>query len=100
MHIKPQNPLIKLTKFNISIQASKHHYCTPRKDLDDMNDYTHVEIALFTKNNDWINPHTSPLLIDFPRLEELLANYENSNTTSVGYNIPADLVHELVQFAT
>ena len=99
MNYREPNPLTSGTSFDISIQASACHYSTPREDLPNMSDYTEVEIALFTKEGDWINPYTSQLIADFPRLEELLESYEDSNETAVGYYIPVDLVQDLVAFA-
>lgn len=38
--------------FWISIQASSRHYCTPKDDLPDINDYEDVEVGIFLDASD------------------------------------------------
>lgn len=40
--------------FEISIQCSRFHYCTPREDLNSPNDYSSFEVAVFNANGDWV----------------------------------------------
>ena len=87
-------PLIKLNKLDISVQASKYHYCTPREDFDDINEYAKVEIALFNKDGGWVQPRTEPLLADFNQLAELIEQYETGDT-AVGYYVPIELVNKV-----
>ena len=90
-------PLIKLNKLDISVQASKYHYCTPREDFDDINEYAEVEIALFNKDGGWAQPRTEPLLADFNQLTELIEHYETGDT-AVGYYVPIELVNNLIEY--
>lgn len=90
-------PLMKLNKLDISVQASKYHYCTPREDFDDINEYAEVEIALFNKDGDWVQPRTEPLLADFNQLAELIEHYETGGT-AVGAYVPIELVNNLIEY--
>ncbi len=90
-------PFIKCLKANISIQASSTHYSTPRSYLPNIQDYQEVEIALFDKDDEWINPHESDILSEFPALQELLNHYEN-DTCPVGAYVPINIVNALVDY--
>jgi hypothetical protein len=87
---------IQVGEFVISVQASVNHYCTPRKTLP-LEEYSSFEIALFDKSDDWINPHSDYRLKEFPRLEELLENYEDANVP-VGGHIDKDLIEDLYTY--
>lgn len=72
----------------LSIQASYAHYCKPRKTIEDLEEYTHWEIALFTKD-DFVNvSYASP---EFSSLAELELYFQGS----VYPCVPKDLVEEL-----
>jgi len=43
-----------LNGFEISIQCSAFHYCTPRENLNSPNDYSSFEVAVFNANGDWV----------------------------------------------
>ena len=90
-------PLLICTKANISIQGSSSHYCSPRAYLDNIQEYDNVEIALFEKSGDWIQPRDCDLLENFKGLTELIENYEEGHT-AVGYHIPINLVNDLVTY--
>ena len=90
-------PLRKLNKANISIQGSEHHYSIPRAYLDNLEDYKALEIALFTKDNKWIDPHKSTIMESYPDLQELLEHYEEG-TNPVGYYVPLHLVMSLIKW--
>jgi len=93
-----QNPLVKTKLLDLSIQASEGHYSLPRENLgSSRKHYTHFELALFTKDGAWINPHSSSLLKNFKELPELLANYEEG-TSPVGFTIPKKLIETLLIF--
>lgn len=92
-----QRPLMKLNKLDISVQASSFHYCIPSKDFPELDAYTAVEIALFDKDGNWIQPRTEPLLADFPELTELCEQYEEGNR-AVGYYVPMKLVNQLIKY--
>ena len=94
MHLRP---LRELKKANISIQGSEYHYSIPRANLDNIEDYKALEIALFTKNNKWINPHKSIIMKPYPDLQELLKYYEIGNDP-VGQYVPLHLVINLIKW--
>jgi hypothetical protein len=72
----------------LSIQASYAHYCSPRATIDDLEGYSHWELALFDK--DEFKPVTT-VLPDFAALAELELYFEGS----VYPYVPKDLVEEL-----
>ena len=90
-------PLIKCAKADISIQASNTHYCSPRTYLENIQEYNDVEIALFDKEGDWIQPRECALLEDFKGLSELIESYEEG-AFAVGCNVPINLVNDLVTY--
>ena len=45
---------IKLGDYELSIQASEHHYSYPKETLNNLFDYEDMEIAIF-KNDEFIN---------------------------------------------
>lgn len=96
MHHEPR-PIVKCLKADISIQASSSCYCNPRADLPNIEDYHEVEIALFTKDGDWIDPSDSLIMEDFPQLQELLESYE-SGECPVGAYVPIQIVNSLVDY--
>jgi hypothetical protein len=72
----------------LSIQASYAHYSRPRETFDNLEDYTHWEMALFTKE-EFIC--VSQVVPDFNSLAELELYFEGS----VYPYVPKDLVEEL-----
>jgi hypothetical protein len=71
----------------LNIQASKSHYCNPRKTIKDLEEYTHWEIALFNKDEDLL---ATEVLHNFRSLAELELYFEGS----VYAYVPKDLVEE------
>lgn len=90
-------PKIELKEFNLSVQASKGHYCKPREYLEDINKYTSVEIAIFDKDGNWVKPRDNKKLMEFPRIVELL-NYYESGDIAVGVFVPIGIVEELIEY--
>jgi hypothetical protein len=43
----------KSGNFSLSVIAGEYYYSTPRTDLDDVNDYTKFELAIFSKEGTW-----------------------------------------------
>lgn len=83
------NHIKTISGYELSIQCSEHHYCTPRK-LNGLNSYDEFEIAIF-KEGDFVYPS---VLNDFPRKKELDICYEG---TVFGY-VPKDLVEDLYNY--
>lgn len=78
---------IHFVDVSLSIQASFGHYCTPRKTLKNLNEYTTMEFALIKEGN---FVKVSDVLPNFSRLNEI-EEYEN---TVYGY-VPVDLIEQL-----
>ena len=72
----------------LSLQASYAHYCRPRTTIEDLEAYSHWEVALFDKDE---FRTVSTVIPDFPSLAELELYFEGS----VYPYVPKDLVEEL-----
>ena len=95
------NPLVVLNKASISVQAGKWVYSTPREDRESIEDYSQVEIALFSNGENSKRLHPSMKLFEgFGRRDELLMNYEEyeEDEYPIGWCIPVDLVVELMDY--
>lgn len=67
--------------FEMSVQASKYHYCTPRMDLLD-GDYSSVEIGFPSEKEDLLIPHAE--------------DEANPTDTVYGY-VPIEIVNEVIK---
>lgn len=86
--------LIRTSEYALSVQASEYTYCTPRRNLDDLTDYTHMEMAvMYSDNNgyDYDFVDASRHFLDFPRRDELEQFFEGS----VYAYVPVDLIEDL-----
>ena len=74
----------------LSIQASRVHYATPRKDVN-LEDYTHMELAIFTKCYSFadIRKVTSVL--------NLVNRFTSYYDGAVFSYVPVDLIESLYQ---
>jgi hypothetical protein len=72
----------------LSIQASYGHYCRPAITTNDLNTYTHWEVALFDDENFL---RVSDIAPDLPCAAEMDYYFDNS----VYGNVPTDLVEDL-----
>lgn len=70
----------------ISIQASSAHSCTPRANLEALNEYTHWEFGLFNKYRFLTVREVLP---NFPSLVEIEYYYDRAYEY-----VPTDLVEE------
>ena len=75
--------------YDLSIQCSEHHYCTPKK-INELNSYNTFEVAILWQNS-FIYPSE---LENFPRKKELDKCHEG---TVFGY-VPQDLVEDLYNY--
>ena len=94
---KEPRPIIVCKNYDISIQGSATHYSEPRAYLENIGDYVSVEVALFSKNGEWLNPKDDALFIGFTGLEELQELYEEGRTAVGGY-VPLALLESLLLF--
>ncbi len=53
---------IKIGEYELSIQASKFHYCTPRETITDLYKYKEMEVAIFNKDA-WVDLEEDIFLI-------------------------------------
>ena len=52
---RESNPRLEYGEYAISIQAACHNYCTPKKCLPSLEDYSEFEVALFNGEK-WLLP--------------------------------------------
>ena len=80
--------------YYLSIQGSFSHYCSPRKSIR-IDKYETMEIALFTKEGNWVN-YTQ--LKAFPKYKELLKYADGLGEITVYGYVPVTLIEELYLF--
>ena len=81
-------PLRLQSNLWLSIQASYAHYSKPRETFEDLEAYTHWEMAMFTKD-DFVSVDFA--LPDFESIAELNCYFDGS----VYSYVPKDLIEEL-----
>jgi hypothetical protein len=81
---------IQIGDLSLSIQASWGHYCTPRRTLNNLDEYSTMEFAIIQDDGEFAT--VSEVLPTFSRLDEI-EEYEN---TVYGY-VPVDLIEQLYQ---
>lgn len=86
------NP-IKIGNYKLSIQASHHHYCTPREILRNLYMYTTMEIAII-KNNNFLDLKDD-LLISF-KDNDRLSSYVADNYAIYEY-VPIKYIQSLYE---
>jgi hypothetical protein len=91
------NTALQVGDYELSIQASYSHYCTPRLTVP-LNEYTAFEVAIFDNGGAWMNPHRDEVFEGFERLEELKDRWEEGEDASVGGYIDKDLVQDLYEY--
>lgn len=82
--------------YELSIQASEYHYCEPRKTIEDLSEYTSMEVAIF-KDNSWVQPRKDEYIKSFKRYKELIDCYEEGDIAVGGY-IPVNLIQDLFDY--
>jgi len=82
---------IDVGKYKVSIQGSSDHYCAPRKTLDNPNDYTYMEVAIF-KDDEWVVPLDDPKFKD----KSWAQNFEQGGSTSVG-SLPRKEIEKMLE---
>jgi hypothetical protein len=73
----------------LSIQASYGHYCTPRKTLKNIEEYTNMEFALMNGEREFVS--VNEVLPTFSKLDELDECFEGS----VYCYVPVELINNL-----
>ena len=85
---------IYVPPYSLSIQASEHHYSSPRETLDKY-EYTAMEIAIL--NNDdgnFVNVAEDTFFNEWDGLEEFLERFDGQ----VEAYVPIDLIQSLYEF--
>ena len=73
---------LEIGKYRMSIQASALHYCTPRKTLENLFEYTHWEVGMLDEAN-------------LPEIQQLLRDYVDGDW--VYAYVPTALVEKVRQ---
>ena len=69
-----RNQHLIIGEYTISIQCSSTHYCEPRKTLENLEDYTRMEMALWlTSGGGFLDPYNFE---DFEAIEELKKSFD------------------------
>lgn len=85
---------INVAPYSLSIQASEHHYSSPRETLDKY-EYTAMEIAILNNDDDnFVNIAEDIFFNEWDRLEEFLERFDGQ----VGAYVPIDLIQSLYEF--
>jgi hypothetical protein len=87
---------IKAGNYQMSIQASEWHYCSPRATID-YEDYHKMELAIFNKSKrGWFNVSKSNVIKEFPRYKELIERADGlgSSATVFGY-LDVEIINDL-----
>ena len=80
---------IKVGDISLSIQASYGNYCTPRKTLKNLNEYTSMEFALIGEEGRFLN--VNDVLPNFEKLDIINEYFDGS----VYSYVPVELIEEL-----
>lgn len=85
---------INVAPYSLSIQASEHHYSSPRETIDKY-EYTAMEIAIL--NNDdgnFVNVAEDTFFKEWDGLEEFLERFDGQ----VGAYVPIDIIQSLYEY--
>lgn len=78
---------LKLGRYEISIQGSRYHYCSPKVDSDNINTYDTLEVAIF-KNGHWYHPYLSKKF----KNKSYINKFEIGHTSVAGYMTKDDIL--------
>ena len=82
-------------KYELSIQASSTHYCSPKETHESAKQYWSFEIAINKRGGHMIRPRNSKVIKAFPKYDELGFNYPKQNVA--GW-VSVELVNELYNY--
>ena len=85
---------ITIGNYELSIQASEIHYCTPRKVLENVFDYEDMEVAIFEENGRWCNLEEDDFFNDWKDRDIFLEQYDGM----VGGHIPIQIIQSLCDY--
>lgn len=84
---------IEIGTYKLSIQASKCHYCTPKKALIDLYEYEDMEVAIFDDDG-WCNLELDDFFNDWKDRECFLENFDGM---VAGY-VPIKIIQSLYEY--
>lgn len=82
-------------KYELSIQASAGHYCSPKQTYETAEGYYNFEVAINKRGGRMIKPRNSKVIKAFPRYDELGFDYKNQ---MVAGWIPEDVIQDLYDY--
>tara|TARA_R110001632_G_scaffold54921_4_gene134538 strand:- start:732 stop:1082 length:351 start_codon:yes stop_codon:yes gene_type:complete len=86
---------LKIGKYSLSIQASKGHYCSPRKNLTDYNLYTSFEMLIMKEDGSDIQLKKSSIIRNYPQYSELIRHYDGGGI--FGW-VDKDLLEDFINY--
>tara|TARA_R110000772_G_scaffold7352_7_gene25189 strand:+ start:863 stop:1213 length:351 start_codon:yes stop_codon:yes gene_type:complete len=85
----------KIGKYKLSIQASKGHYCSPRKNLTDYNLYNSFEMLIMKEDGSDIQLRKSSIIRNYPKYYKLLSHHDGKGI--FGW-VDKDLLEDFVNY--
>ena len=86
---------LKIGKYQLSIQASKGHYCSPRKNLTDYNLYNSFEMLIMKEDGSDIQLKKSSIIRNYPKYYKLLSYHDGE---SIFGWVDKDLLEDFVNY--
>lgn len=84
---------IKVRDYMLSVQASENHYCTPRRTLSDVYEYSEMEVALL-KDNEFVDVAEDQFFNSWERREEFLERFDGQ----VAPYVSIEVIQSLFEF--
>lgn len=84
---------IKIGEYELSIQASKFHYCTPRETITDLYKYKEMEVAIFNKDA-WVDLEEDTFFSNWKHRNKFLQLYDGM---VAGY-VSIDIIQSLYNY--
>lgn len=93
---------LKAGRFELSVQGSTLHYCSPRASLP-ADEYRRMEVAIF-KDGDWVYPNLDRPLRHFPWAHWFECMHERNDrdarqiprrSTSVALGVPVETIQQM-----
>ena len=85
----------KIGKYQLSIQASEGHYCSPRKNLTDYNLYNSFEMLIMKEDGSDIQLKKSSIIRNYPKYYKLLSYHDGEGI--FGW-VDKDLLEDFVNY--
>jgi hypothetical protein len=87
---------IQAGNYFLSVQASDFHWCRPKTSTD-LFQYEAMEVVLFDKNHEWVNPLNTEEFNDFKRINEIRQVWRPGKQ-GVGVCVPVDLIQDFYDY--